>query len=171
MSDTCTPTDSNGDGLFWERSSCPYKHFCPSKGPGNAPSHCAASCTDDTDCQLPGYVCKVFDTKRGCGVQGGNGIGSACGSFVECSGMAMCMPWTGGYCAISDCDSSGTFSGPCPPGSACIAMPDSRFTLTGLQWLCLKTCTTGGSECRKSGGYACKTVKDDNDSPQQVCIP
>jgi hypothetical protein len=81
----------------------------------------------------------------------------------------MCLPWKGGYCAISDCDSYGSFSGPCPSGSVCVPLPDSRFTIK-VHYLCLKSCVTAAGTCRTSDGYSCKAVKDDLDADQTVCL-
>lgn len=168
VKDTCTPQDTDGDKLYWEQSTCPTSHFCPTKGPGTGTSHCALTCSSDSDCEVPGSVCKVFDTKGGCGQPGTKGVGDACHDFIECAGKAMCMPWQGGYCSISDCDSYGGFSGPCPSGSVCVPLQDDRFLLK-THWLCLQVCTDNSS-CRASDGYTCKTVTDDQYTSQQVCM-
>jgi hypothetical protein len=144
------------------------KHFCPAKGPTPAPSHCAELCVSDADCQLPGYACKIFDTKPGCGLTGTKNVGTSCSSFTECKGAAMCLSWKGGYCAMSDCDSSGFWGDPCPSGSACIPVTDVRFPTTLFHFLCLKVCTSAAN-CRASEGYSCKLEMDDTDGYQQVC--
>jgi len=168
VSDVCTPNDSNGDGFYFEQSNCPAKHFCPSKGPQVTPSSCVESCLSDADCKIAGYRCKVFDTEPGCALEGTKNVGTACKSFSECKGIEMCLAWKGGYCSISDCDSYGGYSGPCPSGSVCVPLPDSRFTIQ-VHYLCLKSCTSDSS-CRTSDGYSCKTVKDDMDVDRQVCL-
>lgn len=168
VSDVCTPSDTNGDGLYQEQSNCPAKHFCPSKGPGVSPSSCVESCLASSDCKLAGYKCKVFDTVPGCGLEGTKNVGTGCSSFKECKGIAMCLPWKGGYCTVSDCDSYGSYSGACPTGSVCVPLPDSRFGIK-VHYLCLKSCTSS-SVCRTSDGYSCKTVKDDLDVDRQVCL-
>ncbi len=168
VSDVCTPTDTNGDGLYKEQSNCPAKHFCPAKGPAVSPSNCVESCAADSDCKLAGYKCKVFDTVKGCGQEGSKNIGTGCSTFKDCKGIAMCMPWKGGYCSISDCDSYGAYSGACPSGSVCVPLPDSRFSIK-IHYLCLKSCTND-SVCRTSDGFHCKTVKDDLDADRQVCL-
>lgn len=170
VSDACTPTDKNGDKLYWEQGSCPSSHFCPGPGPNlTAGSHCAATCSKDADC--PSWArCKVFDTKWGCGEAGSGGVGSACKDFTDCAGMAMCLSWKGGYCSISDCDTAGNFSGACPTGSRCIPVGDGRFKTLQKHWLCLKQCNND-SNCRSAEGYRCTTVKDDLGGLQKVCWP
>ncbi len=167
--DTCTPKDTNGDKLFWDQSGCPKDHFCPAAGPTSAAnsSHCARDCTKDSQCRS-GSKCKVFDTKQGCAKEGTKVIGQSCASFTECAGIAMCLPWKGGYCAISDCSTTGGFSGKCPGGSACIPLPDKRFTSLEKHWLCLQRCTTS-SNCRTGMGYKCVSLKDDIGTTLKVC--
>jgi hypothetical protein len=169
VKDTCIAKDTNGDKFYWEQSTCPTAHFCPAKGPNISPSHCVESCTKDADCKLPGTKCKVFDTKKGCGAAGSKTIGQACKEFTECAGKAMCLPWTGGYCSISDCDSYGSYSGPCPTGSVCVPVPDNRFKTLKKHWLCFKLCKDN-SDCRTSEGYSCKSVTDDKETQQKVCL-
>jgi hypothetical protein len=166
VKDTCTPADTNGDQIFWEQSGCPASHYCPAKGPGVSPSHCVESCGSDTDCKRTGYKCKVFDTKKGCSLAGSKGVGDACADFTECAGKAMCLQWNSGYCTISDCDSYGGFSGPCPSGSACVPLADPRFSVK-KHWVCLKTCQ-GDGDCRQ--GYTCKSVMDDQDTTRKACL-
>lgn len=168
VSDSCSPKDTNGDKFLWEQGSCPAKHFCPVSGVAG-PSHCAQACVKDTDCAAKGAVCKVFDTKSGCGQPGTRVVGRECTDFTQCQGKLMCLPWPGGYCALSDCDSGGSFSGPCPTGSACIPLPDPRFTVLGKHWLCLQLCK-GNSNCRTADGYTCKTIKDDKGQSRKVCL-
>ena len=169
VADTCTPTDTNGDKLFWEQSSCPSGHFCPTNGPGGAStsSHCAATCSKDSECRS-WERCKVFDTKSGCGKAGAGMVGKACTSFSACAGIAMCLEWKGGYCSISDCSSTGGFSGKCPSGSTCVPLTDSRFKGLGKHWLCLQNCVTD-SNCRAGQGYKCTSLKDDKGSTAKVC--
>jgi hypothetical protein len=170
LKDTCTSKDTDGDKFHWDQNGCPTtKHFCPVKGPGISPSHCALSCDDDSDCKIPGYACKVFDTKEGCGKAGSKTIGQACNDFTECTGKAMCMPLQGGYCTISDCDSYGSFSGACPAGAACVPVPDPRFKSLQKHWLCYKTCKDN-NDCRASDGYTCKTVTDDQGTQIKACM-
>lgn len=165
--DACTPKDSNGDKLLWEQADCPSGHFCPRPGPASAtPGHCAVSCTKDKDCQT-GAVCKVFDTKQGCGKPGQGLVGQPCTDATNCKGKAMCLPWTGGYCAISDCDTYGYYSGACPKGAACIPRVDSRFS-AGKHWLCMQLCKDN-TDCRTGHGYSCTSLKDDQDSARTVC--
>ena len=166
--DSCTPVDSNSDQLYWEQGSCPSKHHCPLAGPTKGQtSHCAKNCTKDADCQS-GAVCKVFDTKEGCAKAGSRVVGQACSDYTQCKGKADCLPWTGGYCAISDCDSGGSFSGACPSGSACIPVPDKRFTYQGKHWLCLQLCKDDG-DCRTAQGYKCTKLQDDKYTDRLVC--
>jgi hypothetical protein len=167
VKDTCTPKDVNGDKLYHEQSTCPTKHFCPEAGPSTGPSHCAATCTTDSDCKVTGHKCKVFDTKKGCALAGKKVIGRECKDFTECDGKAMCLPWSGGYCSISDCSSFGSFSGKCPTGAACIPLTDSRFSLK-THWLCLQLCKDD-SNCRTGDGYSCKSMKDDQSNSKLVC--
>jgi hypothetical protein len=167
VKDDCAPYDDNSDGLYHEQNSCPTGHFCPAKGPDIGPSHCAQECGLDP-CTVPGTTCKAFDTKKGCGQQGNKVVGRECTDFTECQGMAMCLDWPGGYCAISDCSSGGSLSGQCPQGSACIPVPDQRFGTTQKHWICLQLCADA-TNCRSSDGYSCLTKNDDEDNPQQVC--
>ena len=169
VADTCTPNDVNGDKLFWEQSSCPSGHFCPTPGPAgtSTSSHCAATCKKDSDCRS-WERCKVFDTKSGCGQAGAGVVGKPCTSFTSCAGIAMCLPWKGGYCTISDCSSTGGFSGKCPTGSTCVPVTDSRFKGLGKHWICLQSCTSS-SNCRAGLGYTCASVKDDLGSTVKVC--
>ncbi len=168
VSDACVPKDVNGDKLFWEQSSCPSAHFCPSPGPGSSSSsHCAATCSKDSDCRSF-ERCKVFDTKSGCGKVGSASVGQPCTSFTSCAGIAMCLPWKGGYCTVSDCSSSGGFSGKCPSGSTCVPLPDIRFKGLGKHWVCLRNCL-GDSGCRLTHGFKCKSLKDDKGKSVKVC--
>lgn len=166
VADTCTPTDDNGDQLFWEQSDCPTGHFCPESG--STTSHCAQTCTSDSDCKAAAAKCKVFDTKKGCGQAGAKLIGRECTDFTECEGKAMCMPWPAGYCSISDCDSYGGFSGACPTGAACVPLVDARFSY-GTHWVCLQLCKDNNN-CRTGDGYSCKTMTDDTGTSQNVCF-
>lgn len=168
VSGQCTPSDDNGDHLYAEQSTCPADHFCPSSGPSVSPSQCALDCATDTDCGA-GTVCKVFDTKRGCGQEGSEGVGAACGNFSDCSAKAMCLPWTGGYCSLSDCSTSGILTGPCPTGSVCYPMPDDRF-IWSKHWICVQSCTTN-TDCRSAEGYSCKAITDDEGTAVNVCLP
>ncbi|PID38183.1 MAG: hypothetical protein CSB49_06860 [Proteobacteria bacterium] len=168
VADTCTPQDANGDKLYWEQSSCPQDHICPLVGPSVTPSHCAASCVDNSDCGS-GRVCKVFETQLACGAPGSRPVGATCTTFNQCADRQMCLPWSGGYCSLSDCDSSGSFSGPCAMGSYCYPMPDSRFTL-GKHWICVKGCNAP-ADCRTSEGYACREINDDTQTKRKVCLP
>lgn len=165
--DACTPKDTNGDKFYNEQGTCPAGHFCAMPGPTLTSSHCALSCKADSDCQK-GAKCKVFDTEKGCGQAGTKVTGRECKDFTECQGKAMCLPWKGGYCAISDCDSSGGFSGACPTGSACIPLADARFTYLKFHWLCLQQCKDN-SNCRTGDGYTCKSVEDDISTTRKVC--
>ena len=167
VSDTCTPTDLNGDKLFWEQSTCPSGHFCPSPGPGSGTSHCADTCSKDAECRS-WERCKVFDTKSGCARAGTATVGQPCTSFTACAGIAMCLPWKGGYCSVSDCSSSGGFSGKCPTGSTCVPLPDIRFKGLGKHWVCLRDCL-GDSGCRLSHGYKCQSLTDDTGKTARVC--
>jgi hypothetical protein len=168
VADGCTPQDTNGDNLYWEQGSCPSSHICPIAGPSITPSHCAVSCTVDGDCGS-GRVCKVFESKAACGKPGTKGVGEACADFTECSGKQMCLPWGKGYCTISDCDTNGGFSGPCPNGSSCYPMPDGRF-YEGKHWLCARSCTNN-AECRAADGYTCQEIEDDKKIKRRVCLP
>ena len=165
--DACTPKDTNGDKLYWEQGSCPAKHICPRAGPSTASSHCAKTCTKDADCQS-GTLCKVFDTKDACGKAGSKVVGQPCTDFTQCKGKAQCLPWTGGYCSISDCDSDGYYSGKCPTGSACIPVPDKRFKSLEKHWLCLQLCKDA-KDCRTGQGYTCTKMQDDNYVDRHVC--
>ncbi len=166
--DTCTPTDTNGDKLYWEQGTCPAKHICPQAGPAaTTTSHCAKSCSSDSDCQT-GNVCKVFDTKEGCGKAGTKVVGQPCTDFTQCKGKGQCLPWAGGYCSISDCDSDGSFSGACPGGSACIPVPDKRFKYLEKHWLCLQLCKDA-TQCRAGQGYKCVKMQDDKYVDRYVC--
>jgi len=80
----------------------------------------------------------------------------------------MCLPWIGGYCSISDCSSSGGFSGKCPTGSVCVPVADKRFTSLGKHWICLQSCTSD-SGCRTGHKYKCVSVKDDRSKSVKVC--
>lgn len=165
VTDSCTPQDTNGDKLYWEQSTCPTGHICPVNGL-SATSHCAQTCTSDSDCKVPGAACKVFDTKDACGQAGTKLVGQDCTDFTQCATKAMCLPWTGGYCSISDCDSYGGFSGPCPAGAACVPLPDTRFSMS-KHWLCLQLCKDN-TNCRP--GYTCKTITDDQSVSRKVCL-
>ena len=166
VDDACSPNDTNGDGLLWEQGTCPADHFCPEPGAKSA-SHCVRTCQTDSDCPTPWHRCKVFDLKGGCGLAGKKEVGQRCSDFTGCAGIAMCLPWPGGYCAVSNCDTEGDFSGACPDGSACIPVGDDRF-LVEAQWVCLKLCG-GDEDCRKSEGYSCMTVVDDMGGYKNVC--
>gem|GEM_PF-6898305 len=170
VSGQCNPSDDNGDHLYYEQSTCPTDHFCPGNGPAVSPGHCALNCAYDSDCGQ-GTVCKVYDTKRGCGIEGAKGIGASCGANSgDCMGKAMCLPWTGGYCSISDCSSSNILSGPCPTGSVCYPMADDRFSTFGKHWICVQSCSDN-SDCRSSEGYSCKSIEDDTYTVTNVCLP
>ncbi len=166
--DGCTPKDENNDLLLHEQGTCPDDHFCAPPGPDASKSHCAADCAADSDCRS-GERCKVFDTQPGCGRAGSRAIGSACADFTECDGRSMCLSWKDGYCALSDCDTGGSFSGACPSGAACIPLEDLRFKFLGTHWVCLKICQAEG-DCRSASGYSCKTTADDLGNPQRVCM-
>lgn len=168
VSDSCTPQDTNGDKIYWEQAGCPANHFCPAAGPQVAPSHCAADCTKDADCAT-GRSCKVFDTAGGCAVAGTRAVGDGCTSYQDCAKRTMCLPWSGGYCSLSDCDSTGSYSGPCPAGAVCYPSPDLRFT-EEFHWICVRRCTSD-NECRKAEGYTCQQIQDDQKATAKVCLP
>ncbi len=169
VGDSCIPTDANGDGLYLEQGSCPDQHFCPQSGSLiTLTSTCVPKCKDKTECGT-GRECKVFSTQQGCAVSGSGEIGEGCASFEDCAGKEMCMQWAGGYCALSDCDSSGKFSGACPSGSFCYPMPDARMW-GGTHWICMKGCATS-SNCREVFGYECREIQDDTQTTRHVCLP
>jgi hypothetical protein len=167
--DSCTPVDDDGDGFFREQNGCPKDHFCPPLGSSVATGHCAEPCNTQADCRS-GQACKVFDTKTGCAVFGTKEVGDACTSFSECKDRQMCMAWNGGYCSLSNCDSTGKYSGTCPIGAFCYEHPDSRFLIVSTHWICLKSCQTD-ADCRQAQGYKCKPVEDDRGVARKGCLP
>ncbi|MBW2731151.1 MAG: hypothetical protein JRH20_02095 [Deltaproteobacteria bacterium] len=169
QADTCTPQDLDKDNFYHESGGCPAAHFCPVVGPSVGPSHCVLSCAEDSECGS-GRACKIFDEKYGCAATGVKGVGEGCGDFTECAGRLMCMPWSGGYCSLSDCESSGDYGGACPGGSICYPNPDDRFIFTEKHYICAKECTNDAG-CRQGEGYRCQDVYDDYGFAKRVCLP
>lgn len=168
--DGCTPLDANYDEFYYEQSNCPSYHFCPAIGPTISPSHCVEKCVDNSDCGTSGRKCKIFDTEGGCAIAGTKPVGDSCNSFEECEGRLSCLPWAGGYCTLSDCDSTGSFSGPCPYGTTCYPYPDMRFLYDETHWICAKNCFTH-SDCRESEGYSCQKIQSDIGTIAYACLP
>ena len=169
VADSCTPYDADRDGLYWERSDCPVDHFCPLEGPRATSGHCANRCSADVACGSE-RACKVIDTLGGCAAVGGGELGSPCTKHAECAGRLMCLGWSGGYCALSDCDTSGGYSGVCPSGSACYPLADPRFLLLETHWVCAKGCSDD-QDCRASEGYHCSVLLDDLGFQKKACLP
>ncbi len=169
IKDDCLPEDSDGDLLFNDQGTCPTNHFCPLSGLESA-SHCVEECNVDQDCLIPGTTCKVFERERGCGTAGEGEVGDACEDFTHCGANAMCLPWSGGYCTLSDCDSLfAQFSGPCPAGSLCVGIPDDRMS-PPYHWICLKECGSD-NDCRGSAGYSCQDILTDAGTNGKSCLP
>lgn len=166
-SKACTPSDDNHDDLYFEQAGCAWGSFCPRAGLKLGPSICVETCAADGDCPA-GERCKVFDTKEGCSVAGAQPIGASCEDFRDCEGRAMCAPFSGGYCALSDCSSTGGYSGSCPSGTACVPLDDDRFG-SGQQFFCLKRCDSD-NDCRGGEGYQCVSQVDDQGSVRLVCL-
>jgi hypothetical protein len=165
----CTAADTNNDGFYWDQNGCPPQHVCVARGSTGGVDHCVETgCLADADCKQPGYRCKVVDTEAACGLAGNGIVGDPCGDFTACSDKLMCLQWKSGYCSLSDCDSYGGFSGPCPAGSVCVPLEDTRFSI-GEHWLCLKSCSSNAG-CRTTQGYACKSVTDDTGATVKACL-
>jgi hypothetical protein len=169
VTNVCTAADTNSDKFYWDQNDCPAGHVCAARGSTGGVDHCVETgCTSDADCKQPGYRCKIIDTEYACGFAGSKTVGDACSDFTACAGKLMCLQWKTGYCSLSDCDSYGGFSGPCPTGSVCVPMTDGRFSV-GKHWLCLKSCTSSAG-CRTSDGYTCKSVTDDTGDVVKACL-
>jgi MYXO-CTERM domain-containing protein len=132
---------------------------CPNVSPGECP---------------PPFVCRASPIRDGGTVcvaapnEAITQVGKPCGADNECgSPVGICQPptdlpsrgvaWEGGYCQ-QDCGPSGSR---CPAGSACVDFTTNPSTPVKR---CLKTCRTGGGDCRT--GYTCVPRAEGN-----VCVP
>lgn len=129
-------------------SGCPAGSNCSDTGQFG--TFCAPECTSDTECR-EGYGCRR-EGRRGetprrmCTPIRGLPDGEACAERADCQG-GFCLPWPGGYCTTTRCQTSDDCSNLGVADNVCLG--DGGFNL------CVRRCAQA-SDCRE--GYLCTDI-------------